>query len=162
MKTLTTSYSLVKLRNNPIEFAKIISCSCYGFKCRECNILDIYLILPLLLYEAGISNLKNANIRSSIQSIYLKDNIIGVAGLQRRIDKLKEKTIDSFILAINMKLIVMDEENFNIRVTSYGKKKIEKLKKDNKRFCNEAINLGKILSKNDIRENYRLLGVKKI
>ena len=162
MKRLTTSYSLVKLRNNPMEFARIISCACYGFKFRKCNVLDIYLILPLILYEAGISKLKNANIISSIQSIYLRDNIVGVAGLQKRIDRLKEKTIDSFILAINMELIEIDEESFDLKVTSYGKKEVEKLKKGNKKFCNEAINLGKILSKSDIKENYRLLGVKRI
>ncbi|WP_252244359.1 MULTISPECIES: three component ABC system middle component [unclassified Clostridium] len=162
MKTLTTSYSLIQLRNSPIEFAKIISCVCYGFKYRQSNILDIYLILPLLLYEAGISNLKNATIRSSIQSVYLKNNIIGIAGLQSRIDKLKQKTIDSFIIAINMNLIAMDEESFDIKVTSYGKKQAVRFKKDNKRFCKEAINLGKILSKNDVKENYRLLGVKRI
>lgn len=162
MKTLTTSYSLIELRNSPIEFAKIISCVCYGFQYREIHILDIYLILPLLLYEAGISNLKNATIRSSLQSIYLKDNIIGIAGLQSRIDKLKQKTIDSFIIAINMNLIVMDEESFNIKVTSYGKKQIARFKEDNNIFCKQAINLGKILSKNNVKENYRLLGVKRV
>ncbi len=162
MKTFTTSYSLIKLRNNPMEFARIISCACYGFKFRKCNVLDIYLILPLILYEAGIRNLKNANVRSSIQSIYLRDNIVGIAGLQKRIDKLKQKTIDSFILAINIGLIEIEEESFDLNVTSYGEKEVKRLKKDNKKFCNEAINLGKILSKNDIKENYRLLGVKRI
>ena len=73
MKKFTTSYSLVKLRNNPMEFARIISCACYGFKFRKCNVLDIYLILPLILYESGIKKLENANVKSSIQSIYLRD-----------------------------------------------------------------------------------------
>lgn len=165
MKTLTTSYSLLKLKNNPIEFAKIISYACYGFKVskiREANIFDIYLILPILLYEAGVNNLTNANKASSIQTIYLNNNIVGIAGLQSRLDKLKKRTVDSFIIAVNMKYIEIDENSLNIKVTKYGEKEIKKDKKENIKYCREAINLGKILSRNDMKENYRLLGVKRI
>lgn len=162
MKTLTTSYSLIKLKNNPIEFAKIISYVCYGFKQRKANILDIYLILPLILYETSLGRLKNARVSSSIQSIYLNKNISGIAGLQSRLDKLKKKTVEAFIIAVNMNYIEIEKNSLNIKVTKYGKKQIEKNKKEKIKYCNEAINLGKILSKNDVKENYRLLGVKKI
>lgn len=159
MMILTTSYSLIQLKNSPIEFAKIILCACSGFKFREPNILDIYLILPTLLYEAGTKNLRNANATSSIHSIYLQDNIVGVAGLQNRLDKLKQKTIESFIIATNMNYIEIDYDTLNIKVTKHGEKHISNFKK-NKKLCREAFNLGKVLSKNDIKENYRLLGVK--
>lgn len=155
----------MKLKNNPIEFAKIICYACYGFKLskvRDANILDIYLVLPIILYEAGVKNLRNANISSSIQSIYLNNNLVGIAGLQSRLDKLKKKTVDSFIIAANMSYIEIEKNSLNIQVTKYGEKQIKKDKKENKKYCKEAINLGKILSRNDVKENYRLLGVKRI
>lgn len=159
---LTTSYSLIQLKNNPIYFAKIISCACFGFKARKANVLDIYLILPILLYEAGIVNLKNANVRSSIQSVFLKDNIIGIAGLQKRIDMLNKKTVESFILASNMKLIDIDYSNLDVEVTKKGAEEVARCIKVEKRLCREAMNLGKVLSRNEVKENYRLLGVKSI
>lgn len=162
MSNLTTSYSLIQLKNNPIYFAKIICCVCSGFKVRKANVLDIYLILPILLYEAGIVKLKKANIRSSIQSVFLNDNIVGIAGLQNRIDVLEKKTVESFILASNMNLIEIDYDTLDLEVTKCGVEEVLKYIKEEKKLCKEAINLGKVLSKNDVKENYRLLGVKSI
>lgn len=161
-KNFTASYSLVQLKNNPMYFAELISCTCLGFKMRKANILDIYLILPILLYEAGITNLKNASTKSSIQSVFLNNNVVGLAGLQNRIDRLNGKSIESFILAINMNLISLDYNTLEIELTRYGKRKINEYIKDKKRLFKEARNLGKILSRNEVKENYRLLGVKKI
>ncbi|MCS6103531.1 hypothetical protein DWV12_14550 [Clostridium botulinum] len=160
---LTTSFSLLELKNNPFYFSELISSACLGFTAREANLLDIYIILPLLLYQAGADKLKKKiTAKSSIYSIYLKDNIAGIAGLEERIKKLKSITIESLVIAVNSRHITIDEITLDIKVSTEFAKYIKKQVQQEKRLYKQALNLGKILSQNEIKENYRLLGVKNL
>ena len=133
-----------------------------GFNQRKPNIFDAYVILPIILYEGGSVNLKRVTSRSSLYSVFLKDNVVGLAGLESRMNKLCKHTIDSIIFGYNMEWLSINNKTFDIQVNATKCEEIKKKIMKERRLYKEAFNLGKILSKNEVQENYRLMEVKNL
>lgn len=161
-KQLTLGKSLLEISYNPYYLSELIITVVNGFTVRTCNLMDTYAFLPLLLYQDTRITLEHTNANGSIYKLFLKNNKKALAGINTRLSHTKKLTNESVLVAITQNKILFNDTTLELTLSAEEKKKNAKKRMQLKGIYNSANNLGKIISKKDTTENYRILGVNKI
>lgn len=148
---------------NPFFLSELIMTTFYGYKQKKITFFDVYLVLPMLLFEKSMIALQSTNSSGTIYSVFLRNkNISAISGLESRIKKMKKITNLALQVSLQNDWITFDPQNFNIIINSKFKTQFENNRSIKKGIYNSAYNLGKILTKQNSKDNYLLLGVKEI
>lgn len=148
---------------NPFFLSELLLTTFYGYKKNKIDFFDIYLILPLLLFEKSMIALQSTNASGSIYTVFLRNNNIStLIGLEKRISRMKKITNLALHIALENNWIHLDLDTMSIIVNNDFKKEFEKKKDNKKGIYKSAYNLGKLLTKQVSKDNYLLLEVKTI
>lgn len=161
-KPLTLGKSILEISYNPFYLAELIITVVSGFNTRKSTLMDTYVFLPLLLYKDTRNALEHTNAAGSIYRLFLKNHKKDLAGLNCRIADIKKLTNETLLLALSKNWITINDINLEIGINKKLKSDINNKRIKERGIYDSANNLGKILSKNETHENYRLLGVDKI
>lgn len=153
---------MLEVSYNPYYFAELILTVIAGYTKRTCVLMDIYAYLPLLLYENTRTALEHTNAAGTIYRLFLKDNKKSLGGINSRLSETKKLTNEAILVALSHNWISLDETTLEIKISKKVKSRIKRKRLEERGIYDAANNLGKILSKKETHENYRLLGVNQI
>jgi len=152
-----TAEHLYVLYNNPFILYPIIVDFYKHYEGSQKNdILLSYLIFPIVLYEESKNDLQRAEHRRVIRTfVKEKDRLYG---LTRRIVEFKNLTNLSIQLAIDKKLLIVDQ-NLSVQVDNelfaIQERRLET-------YLKASANLAKMLKNTEVLAIYRQFGIKEI
>lgn len=152
--------SIYKIHNNLFLLTPLIVEFYKNLEVKQKNILLVYFVLPLVLYEESKLSLKNSNINSSIHTFTNnndKKKRGNLYGLSHRVEIYKDVTNKCIQHAIDNKWIKLNDD-LSVEVLNKNIKCSENLKDSFK----ASSNLYKIFKDLEVLTIYRLLGVKKL
>lgn len=142
--------SLYDVKYNPFKYGPHLVSFYSSIVDVDENILLAPIIIPLCSHPYYSGKLKNANVKSSLWSIF--DERVKLHDLQERIDEFSSLTQECIHYCLINDWLSVDESNLSFRCIDENKK-FWSLQKN-------SFNLGRVVSGHSITKLYAFLGVK--
>lgn len=142
--------SLYELQYNPFKYGEYVTSFYVSSGDVENNLLLAPLIIPLCSHPVFARKLNNANIRSSIWSIF--DDRTKLYDLQERVDEFQSLTEQCIQYCLVNDWLYVEEDSLTLRYSAKSEPPLATQK--------NATNLGRLFSGHSVLEIYAFLGVK--
>lgn len=142
--------SLYDVKYNPFKYGPYLASFYSSIVDVDENFLLAPIIIPLCSHPYYSEKLKNANVKSSLWSIF--DERVKLHDLQERIDEFASLTKECIHYCLINEWLSVDEFNLSFQCVS-ANKKYWSLQKN-------SFNLGRVVSGHSITKLYAFLGVK--